>query len=490
MAYTGSLRPDRVRLRDPRPSTESRVVLRRTLAFLAVPGSILALSMVLHVRIPSPLLYALAGAVALVMGVRSLTDPEWLMAGFLLYMPLSKEVVVPLAPGINGVNMFTAMLIVSAIVTSRRDDRPFMPRVPHTRLMAWWAVLSCLSVVTLILRPGGFSYLIEDVPWDFKAWLDQFFVFFLFVSLIRDGEMARRMVVYMMVGALLAYFLGFQEMLEKQGLSTIEKSRVLGPQLQPNSFGAFIVYTLPPFIALFAVNLRRIRAWLSLPAFALAAKLLLATFSRGAYLAMGAAVLAAGYLRGKWLLAVGLGAVLIVVLYLPQLLPHSLVARMDDTMVQTAYSEHVDKSSETRLILWRAGVDMTLDSPVFGKGFRTFPLLKSEYTERPVAESDNHNMYLYISSQMGIPALVVFLIILYRMYRSGRIVYRGSRDRFNRAVGLGGAIMAVGVAVTNVFGSRMTSIEVCGYVWVYFAVLSHLLLEHQTEEEAESAGSG
>jgi len=483
------LRPDRVNARDPEPNPASRTILLRTLGFLAVPGSILALSMVLHVRIPSPLLYALAGVVGLIIGVRSLTDPEWLMAGFLLYMPLSKEVIVPLAPGVNGVNIFTAMLILAAVVTSRRDGRPFMPRVPHTRLMTWWAILSCFSVVTLILRPGGLSYLVDDVALDFKGWLDQFFVFFLFVSLIRDGEMARRMVVYMMVGAVLAYVLGFQEMLDKQGLASLEKSRVLGPQLQPNSFGAFIVYSLPPFIGLFAVNLRRIRAWLSLPAFALVAKVLLATFSRGAYLAMGATALAAGYLRGKWLLAAGLGGVLIVVLYLPQLLPGSLVARMDDTMVQSAYSEHVDKSSETRLILWHAGVDMTLESPVFGKGFRVFPLLKSEYTERPVAESDNHNMYLYISSQMGIPAVVVFLLILYRLYRSGKTVYRNSRDRFNRAVGLGGAMMAVGVAVTNMFGSRMTNIEVCGYVWVYFAVLSHLLIELRDNEEAEGASA-
>ena len=64
------------------------------------------------------------------------------------------------------------------------------------------------------------------------------------MGLIRDGAMARRMVIYMLIGLLGVLAMGVMEMLDKMGLSSIEKSRVGGPQLQPNDYGAFLVYSI------------------------------------------------------------------------------------------------------------------------------------------------------------------------------------------------------------------------------------------------------
>jgi hypothetical protein len=79
---------------------------------------------------------------------------------------------------------------------------------------------------------------------------------------------------------------------------------------------------------------------------------------------------------------------------------------------------------------------------------------------------------------MGIPALLVFLFLLYRMYALGARLYRQSVDRPARIIGLGGAAMVAGVAGVNMFGSRMVGIDVNGYFWVYLAVLAHLWVEH------------
>ena len=127
---------------------------------------------------------------------------------------------------------------------------------------------------------------------------------------------------------------------------------------------------------------------------------------------------------------------------------------------------------------------MTLESPIFGKGFKMFPQLKNQYTEIFVHESDNHNMYLYISSQMGIPALITFLLIFYRMYQMSKRVAKAAPDGFGQVIGLGGVSTVVSVGVVNIFGSRMVGIEVCGYVWIYLAIIIHLFHElHNTTEQ-------
>ena len=291
------------------------------------------------------------------------------------------------------------------------------------------------------------------------------------------------MVIYLMLGMLVVLAIGLQEMLGKLGLSTIEKSRVYGPQLQPNDFGAFLVYGITPFIGVAIVFMGKLRIWALLPVFALYAKVLITTFSRGAYLGFGVAAIIAAYVRGKtFLVFMGLLGILVLLAF-PQLIPQSLMDRFGHTTGQGVYSERMDQSSADRIILWNAAVDMSIESPLLGKGFKAFQKLKSEYTERPVRVSDPHNMYLFISSQMGIPALILFLMILYRHYSMSVFLARNTQERFVRAIGIGGAAMAGSIAAINMFGSRMVNVEVCGYFWIYLAIIMHLIYEYDKNNQ-------
>jgi O-antigen ligase len=463
--------------------------LRSTLLFLTVLVIFALIVVSQKDPLPSWVLYSFAVTVGIILFLRSLVDAEWLLALVPLYIPLSKQYVVSLAPGINGTNILLIMLVLSWFVLSQRDMQPMFKRLPKTRLVLVWAILSCFSVVTLVFTRGGLSYLLEDVLVDYKAWVDQFVLFFVFVNLIRDGAMARRVVLYMMLGALVVTVIGMQEMLGKLGLNSIEKSRLLGPQQQPNDFGAFLVYSTAPFIGLFLVSIGNWRAWVLLPYLTVVGKLLIMTFSRGAYLGLAVASTMTSYVRGKWFLILTTVLLMAALSIFPELVPESLLDRMSHTKVDNTYSgNQLDKSSQSRLVLWDAAANMSLESPLFGKGFGMFPVLKSRYTEQEVVESDTHNMYLYISSQMGIPALISFLLILYATYRAGTGVYRNAEDRFTRAIGLGGVALATGTAAINMFGSRMVNTEVSGYFWIYLAVLVHLLVEQQKTTHVREDG--
>ncbi len=460
--------------------------LRSTLAFLALPATLAFAILVLGLRLPSFALYGIAAVIGLVLLSRVFRDPEWLLAAFILYIPLSKLFVVPIAPGLNGTNALLALLLVAWATHASRAGRPLFVTMPSSRLVGLWCAVTLLSVAT-----AGFTFGFGDVlgehAGDIKGWLDPFIVFFAFLHLIRDGAMARRVVLYMMLGALVVLALGAQEWLDKRWLDSIDKARLLGPQLQPNDFGAFLVYIAGPFLGVFLTQLRRVRAWLVVPYLALLAKILLATFSRGAFIGMALAGVAAGWVRGRvFLLVMGLlGAGLLVAT--PQLVPESLTERMSQTR-DTESAEELDASSQTRLVLWQAAIDMSLESPILGKGFKSFPRLKGQYTATDVPESDNHNMFLYISSQMGIPALLLFLWLLFRTYRLGVHVYRSGGDAFGRAIGMGAVAMVVGVVGVNMFGSRMVDIVVSAYFWIYLAALAHLWLEAESQARQADAG--
>lgn len=463
--------------------------LRSTLAWLSVPALLAVAILALDLQLPRPVLYAVAGAFGLLLLSRAFRDPELVLAAFVLYIPLKKMFVVPIAPGLNGTNGLEALMLLAWVVRASREGRPLLVTMPGSRLVGWWGAFALLSVVTAGFRIG-FGTVLSSNGADLKLLLDHFIVFFAFLHLVRDGAMARRVVVYMMVGAVVVLGLGVREWLDKRWLSSIEKARLLGPQLQPNDYGAFLVYSAGPFLALLLTQMRRVRAWLVAPYLVVLAKMLLATFSRGAFVGVAVAGVAAGWLRGKWfLLGMGLlGAGLIAAM--PQLIPESLAARMGQTTSTAGYEEELDASSQTRLVLWKAAVDMTLESPLLGKGFKMFPRLKGQYTEMDVHESDNHNMFLYVASQMGVPALIVFLWLLWRTYALGAGVYRSAGDGFGRAIGMGGAAMVPGLVAVNMFGSRMVDIGVNAYFWVYLAVLAHLWREIEGEQGPAGAGGG
>ena len=104
-------------------------------------------------------------------------------------------------------------------------------------LVGTWCAVTLLSVVTAGFT-FGFGRVFSAEGGDIKGWLDQFIVFFAFLHLIRDGAMARRVVLYMMLGAVVVLAVGVQEWLDKRSLNPLDKARLLGPQgLSPMSSG-------------------------------------------------------------------------------------------------------------------------------------------------------------------------------------------------------------------------------------------------------------
>ncbi len=460
--------------------------LRGVLLFFSLPVMIILLSSIFSTPIPKPLLYGIASLLGFYIVMRSYYSVELVLAVALLYFPFSKTYIIPIAPGLNGTNVFLVLVLMAAFFQAQRTRSSLIEIMSGSKIVFFFTLLSAYSAVTLTFMPGGFEYFKNDIWYVYKAWLDQFILYFVAHSVIRDRELAKRVIIYIVVGSLAVVFYSIPEMLEKMGNSDIDKMRVGGPHQQPNNFGGFIAYTILPVIALFIVYIKNIKAWLVAPYLLLSVKLLITSFSRGAYLAMALSGLLTGYLRGKAFVFYWLSIGLVLVLMFPSVIPQAVVDRLGNTEKNVSSStQQLDKSSQTRLVMWEAAIEMTAENPFFGKGFKAFPLLKEQYTDSFVRESDPHNMYFYISSQMGIPALVLFLLIFLNMFEMGRKLARKSDDKFIRAAGIGGAGMAASMAIINVFGSRFINIDFTCYFLVYYVVLQVFFKELLESEKQE-----
>lgn len=461
--------------------------LRPVLLFLLFPA-LLAVGIALTGPWPTLVLYGAAALMGLYVFSTAFHTVELVLACFLLYLPFSTTFVIPVAPGINGTNMLIALGLFAAMMRAADERQGWIAWPKGTTIVFAFGFISCLSVFTIMREPGGYQYLMYNELHSYKGWVDQFILYFIALSCIRTIDRAKRVVVYMCIGAVILVLYSVPEMLDKMGNSSIDKSRIGGPHQQPNMFGGFVAYSMLPLVALFVTYIKDVRAWLLTPYFLIAAKVLISTFSRGAYLAMAVGAFMAAYFKGKGFLIMWATLGLCLLLVFPSLFPDSIKDRIfgspEDNKVVSAGPEKLDKSSEHRIILWRAGGKMILESPIIGKGFKGFQKLKGQYTEKDVKESDPHNTYIYIASQMGIPAMILYLMILGYSFHLGRMLSRNKEDLFIRAIGIGGASATVCYSVICIFGSRAVNLEFTAYFWAYLVCMQviDMKLRQQAQE--------
>jgi putative inorganic carbon (hco3(-)) transporter len=135
----------------------------------------------------------------------------------------------------------------------------------------------------------------------------------------------------------------------------------------------------------------------------------IATSSRGAAVGLGAVLLGIWAKSRKKILALGL--VIMTALALIALIPDDNWQRFE------VMGEEEDRTSQSRLDLWRAGMEMANDRPLTGVGPNNFIIANRRYYNADLNQVQ-HNVFVQAASELGYPGLAILLLIIWFHFRN------------------------------------------------------------------------
>lgn len=228
-----------------------------------------------------------------------------------------------------------------------------------------------------------------------------------------------------------------------------------------NEWAAFFsTYTFVLIAVVSKVRRSVMLKWLLIALIAFNVRVLLFSFSRGAYVAFVVGSLWYFGMKKRY----GYVAVFLVCLVgYEVLLPSAVVERVNMWSSTTLTGQEEDADIRSRKDMWEIAVKGFLRSPVIGNGLGSF---RFGYADSGVKWKNPHNQHLSILYQGGAIGYLLFLVLFVLGYRNAMMLHRTGADELTRALGYGVAAATVSLFVANVFGDRWSYLPLTGYYWV------------------------
>ncbi len=171
----------------------------------------------------------------------------------------------------------------------------------------------------------------------------------------------------------------------------------------------------------------------------------------------------------------------------------------NNTYMHKNFTDHLiatfrgkDMSSMERLYRWIAAVRMSRDKPITGYGPHAFyyyykPYAIScfqTYVSRNAEHSTTHNYFLYMLTEQGWPAMLLYAILIPLIFAKAQRLYHGFKDRFYRLVTMG-LVMTIAVGFINNFFSELIETHKVGALF-YIPLAMLVILSRKLKEEQET----
>ncbi|MCL4486221.1 MAG: O-antigen ligase family protein [Nitrospirae bacterium] len=436
------------------------------------------------VNVPRAVLLVLSAVVFYSLLMKSLVRPVYGLIALAAFIPYSKAIAGNLGgmiPGLNYTTVLTLITLVGFFSNSKNIEKyEALPlEASFRRLLLVFCGLVAFSVLHTDISDSSLTVFSALV--DYKRWFDPLMVFFLTSYLVQEEEDARK-ILYMMAFTLVVIGIGtYWQRHELDNRS--HYVRLTGLAGQANTMGAFYAnYAFVMIGYLVMKGMKRIRRGIFFVGIVGCLLGLSATQSRGDALGFVGGMTIFFLLRNRLQFLVYVAAVVFVA-YNPQFLPGGLKQRVERTVQHQSNGglddkTRLDASARTRLALWKGAIRMIEANPVMGVGYKMFQTYIFSFVDHneetaglELKGRDGHNAYLMIGAEMGLPTLLVFLAILVFMFRIGWRSFRMSPDPFWKTVSVCALASITSLVITNMFGSRVFSLVLTGYLWMMLAIL-------------------
>lgn len=252
--------------------------------------------------------------------------------------------------------------------------------------------------------------------------------------------------------------------------------RVYSTLENPNVLGEYFLLIIPLGFAL-SLNAR---SWpkrlLALAACGIMVLCLVLTYSRGCYLGLLFAVAVFLVLLDSRLIVVGIAAILLSPLYLPE----SVLTRF------ASIGDMGDTSTSYRVYIWMGTLAMLKDYWLcgIGPGNEAFNTVYPRYAYNAITAPHSHNLFLQIACDTGIAGIVVFLLLLIAYYRMMFTAIRRETNRSARFFQIACVSAISGFLVESMTDYTFYNYRVLLLFWVVLA-LSVLFAKWSHNEKKE-----
>jgi O-antigen ligase len=166
------------------------------------------------------------------------------------------------------------------------------------------------------------------------------------------------------------------------------------------------------------------------------------------------------------------------------------------TYMHKTFKEHLiatlkgnDMSSMERIYRWIAAIRMSQDEPLKGYGPNSFYNYYKPYTvtsfetyvSRNPEKSTTHNYFLLMLVEQGIPAMILYGILIYAYFSKAQKVYHRFKDKFFRACTMCLAMIFAASFVNNFFSELIETHKIGSIFYLCISLL--IILDHKSKEE-------
>jgi O-antigen ligase len=399
-----------------------------------------------------------------------------LVFGLLMfYIPLHNKIPFNALPMVNALTAATVLLIVLL-----PGDRG--PVLRHASSFRSLVLAFCMLSVFGMALASSAAPSFKDLIVEFKRWLDPVVFGLLALAITKDDD-RRFVITCMMIGYTLVAVHGVRE-----GIDYGAHKRIPGLLGQPNETAAFLAMYAPFGLTLALLLLHgRLRVAL-IGITCLGGSALVMTQSRGAMIAYGMATIVALVAAKRRGLAMAGIAVLLILPWMPELLPERLTSRFEETVLDDTQAagesleDTLEASSANRITQWKSSIGAMLSNPV-GAGFGQFRRVIAGYGG--IAGLDAHNFFLLVGVEFGVIGFMLAVALFAKMAADAWAVAKGAVDPFMRVFGSAACAMIVAALIVNFFGSRLMQDQPSSYLWVIAAMTARA---HDMLRDAPAGG--
>jgi O-antigen ligase len=431
---------------------------------------------------------ALAGA--LLTFVLLLVRPKWGLLGLILMFPFLNNAIPRAGSGLNAETVLFAAALVSVLLRYR-------PALPPSGVLAPLLVygLSMIFGFALFaawfdpaLHGGGqglFLYLmrLKSALWPVLALPIGF-------AIANDSETRKAALACLGIAAGVAgasALLGVDLSSADEVMEAAADRATGALYLNPNTVGGFLgCFLIVPFTQLMRSDQARPARFVYGVLYLVGIAALVLTKSRGGWLAFLVAHGAWLFLWDKRLLIPAASAFFLIMAsaYSLSLLPEALSERITETLTPSGtyyrsagITGAIDASAGKRVVVHQMGLEMFLDSPLFGHGYHAFSLLDRDYgpkygifrkPQKFYTGTSAESMYLRVAVENGVIGLLISAWLAYSLLVWGAPA-RDPEDR-DRHVGIAFIAMFAAVAVNSATQETLYVHEIAIPFWMLSGV--------------------